>query len=410
MHLLKEKLAHIKNRFTALSLKKKIAVIVVLLLVVFFLVKALQPKKEDYQTGTVTRGTVSDIITETGNVQAAAAFDVYSPTTGFIEEVYVKNGQEVKEGDKLFKAKSTASQQEKADALTNYLLAQSTLGNAQATMYSLQSTMYSNWDTFQQLATNSTYQNSDGSAKSDSRNLPEFTTAQADWLASEAQFKNQKSVVSQAQAGLASGKLKYDATQNATITAPTTGTIANLTARTGELVKAKDNSGTANTPELIIGDFSHNLIKIELNEVDVNKVKVRQNVELVFDAARNKTYSGDIVNVDDVGKNENGVITYNTYVSINKSDKLIKPGMTVTVSINTDTQQNVLLVPNSAIKPYQGGKAVLVPGKKGNSKLPYYYMPVKTGIKGVTHTQIISGLTQGQKIILSTATPAKIGQ
>lgn len=405
MSSLKQKLLQIKNWFFSLSWKKKIIGVVILLVVLFFLVRTLTPKKPQFETATVTKSTVSDVISESGNVQAAAQFDVYSPTTGYVEEVYVENGDQVTENQQLFKVKSTATEKEKADASAALLQAQGTLGNANATMFSLQAAKDNAWDTYYQLATSSKYQNGDGSPVNDARALPEFTTAQNTWFAAEAQFKNQQTVVNQAKAALGSASLAYNATQNAIVKSPAAGTVANLIARVGEKVEAR-NATSSNTPELIVGNFTNNVISIDLNEVDVNNAQPGQTVDLVFDAMRDKTYKGRVVSVASVGRNDSGVITYNTRVSIDDADSKIRPGMTVTVSINTQKHENVLTVPNNAIKPYKGGKAVLIPGagkdKVNGKTLPFHYVPVKTGIKGITRTEVLSGVTEGETVVTNT--------
>lgn len=417
MNTVKKWITGTKNWFSKLSWKKKALFILVILAAVFFMYRSVAPKKSQYETAKVTVGTVASIVSETGNAQAAASFNVYSPTTGYITDVYVKNGDTVETNTPLFKVQSTATEQEKDSALASLLQAQSALGTAQATMFSLQSSMFSSWDKYYQLSTNSKYQNSDGSPNTTNRVLPEFTTAQTTWLATEAQYKNQQTIVNQTQATLSSASLSYNATQNAVVKAPAPGTIANMTATTGQKVTAQNAttpSLTANIPELIVGDLSHNLVQISLNEVDVNSVKVGQMVNLVFDANRNKTYTGTVQRIDAVGNNTNGVITYNTYISIDNPDSLIKPGMTVTASIETSRHENVLTVPNNAIKPYQGAKAVLIPGagkdKVNGKTLPFHYVPVTIGIKGTTETEITNGVTDGQTVVTNTNTLLQSGQ
>lgn len=412
--LLKQKIIALKNWFFALSWKKKIFFVVLLFAVIFLATAPLRVKKPVYETATVTRGAVSDIVSESGNVQAAAEFNVYSPTTGYIEDLYVKNGDTVSYGQNLFKVKSTATQQQKADATATLLQAQSTLGTANAAMFSLQSAKDSAWNTYYTVATNSTYQNSDGSPNTSNRALPAFTTLQNNWLAAEAQFKNQQTVVNQAKAALGSASLAYSATQDAVVTAPAAGTIANVSSQVGEKVNVNDKTAVNNKPELVVGDFTHNIISIDLNEVDVDKVHPGQSVQLVFDAQRDKTYKGHVISVALVGDNNVGVITYNTRISIDNEDQNIRPGMTVTASINTDKHENVLTVPNNAIKPYQGTKAVLVPGpgkdKVNGKTLPFHYVVVTTGIKGITRTEIISGVTDGEKVVTNTGTLLQTGQ
>ncbi|HRN96180.1 MAG TPA: efflux transporter periplasmic adaptor subunit, partial [Candidatus Levybacteria bacterium] len=76
----------------------------------------------------------------------------------------------------------------------------------------------------------------------------------------------------------------------------------------------------------------------------------------------------------------------------------IRPGMTANVDIEVDRAADVLSVPNSAVKPYKGGRAVRVENKKTKE---IDYIPVEVGIKGDDRTQIIKGVSEGQEIIIS---------
>ncbi len=400
-------LISLKNRFLQASWKKKLVIIAIALIALFFLTSPLRVKTPQYETATVTRETVSDIVSESGNVQSAAQFDVYSPTTGYVEEVYVENGETVEENQQLFKVKSAATEKEKADASSNLFQAQIALQSAQANMNSLQAALFK---ANQAFVTDRGVKNPSDDQKAD----PVYIEENATWLAAEAQYKNQQTVINQAQSALSSASLAYNATQNATVKSPAAGTVANLTAQVGEKVNAKDPTSANNKPELIVGNFTHNLISINLNEVDVDKIQPEQTVNLVFDAKRGKTYKGHVVSVALVGENNAGVITYNTRIAIDDEDNNIKPGMTVTASISTQKHENVLTVPNNAIKPYKNAKAVLVPGAGGdkvNGKiLPFHYIPVRTGIKGVSRTEVISGVTDGEKVVTNTGNLLKTGQ
>jgi multidrug efflux pump subunit AcrA (membrane-fusion protein) len=75
------------------------------------------------------------------------------------------------------------------------------------------------------------------------------------------------------------------------------------------------------------------------------------------------------------------------------------PSMTVSINIMIDKKDDVLVVPNSAIKPYQGSKAVQVLDKNSDQVL---YMPIKIGLIGISKSEVVSGLKEGQEIIVST--------
>lgn len=396
---MKQRLKDLKKWFFGLSWWKKTLVIIVLIVAIFFVSAPLRPKQAQYTTAKVEKTNITEVVTETGNIATNSKTDVYSPTNGVVTDISVQNGQSVNQEDTLFTVKSSATDQEKADATAALLAAQSTLGTAQATMYSLQSAMYTAWNTYYQLATNSTYQNSDGSPNISNRALPQFTTAQTTWLAAEALYKNQQAVVNQAGAAAASAKLKYDATRDATVKAPIAGTVSNLTVGINDTVQAKT---TTTPPALSIANFSATQVQIGLGEADIAKVKVGQFAEINVSSVPDKTYKGVVDRVDSIGTATQSVITYNVYITITNPDNNLRPGMTADTSITTKEVKDVLAVPNSAVKPYLGGRAVRIPGKNGQVQ----YVSVQIGVKGETNTQITSGLTDGETIITALANEA----
>src|SRR5262249_47612985 len=109
--------------FRGLSLWKKAVVIIVVLLLLWFAgTKAFGQKSStaQYQTATAQRGSIISTVDESGNVNASSQTSVDSPPNGLIQQVFVKNGDTVTAGEKLFSVKSTATQQEKASAYASY--------------------------------------------------------------------------------------------------------------------------------------------------------------------------------------------------------------------------------------------------------------------------------------------------
>ncbi|MBP6913279.1 MAG: efflux RND transporter periplasmic adaptor subunit [Candidatus Levybacteria bacterium] len=404
MNTIKKPYTKIKNWFSRLSFKKKLFVIIAIIIGIIAASNIISniTKKPDYTTAKITRSTINEQVTEAGQIEVSGRVDVYSPTNGTVENIFVKNGEEVTENDTLFTVKSSASEQEKASALATLLQAQSALGTANAAMYSLQSAKDAAWDTYYELATNSKYQNSDGSPKASERVLPEFTTTQNDWLAAEAQYKNQQAVVNQAKATLGSASLSYSATQNATVKSPADGTVSNLSVSPGKTVSA--HSPTQQTqPVLTLANFINPEVVVQIGESDISKLKEGQKAEINISATNKKIYKGVVSRVDSVGTNNLGVIKYNVYVQILNPDDNLRSGMDADVTITSKTLANVLSAPNSAVKLYKGGRAVRVPGK---NKKDVIYQPVKIGIRGESKTEILSGIHEGDTVIVSLSNEA----
>lgn len=383
------------------SWKKKIGVTAIALVLLFFLTSPLRSTGPAYKTASATKNTVMDIVSETGNVTSSGRFDVYSTSTGYIEEAYVQNGDYVNAGDYLFKVKSTATPEEKAKTYSDYLAAQNALNSAKAQMNSLKSALFK---------ANQTFLNDRGidNPSTDQKADPVYIQQESDWLQAEANYKNQTGVINQTQAAFTKASFAYQAAHDMIITAPASGTIANFSASVGDSIVV--SSQTSAIPTLVIlGQLSTSTIKVSLNEVDVNKIKIGQAATITFDAFREIKYKGYVTSVDTAGTNTNGVITYNATVAIDNPDTNIKTEMTTTVSIETAKSENALTVPNSAIKPYKGGKAVIVKGESKDNQvknktgkiLPLHYVPVKVGLKGITRTEILEGIKEGTHVVTS---------
>ncbi len=382
-------------KFKSFSLKKKIFVVVAII-VVFFVVSGIfssATKKPPYTLAKASNANITEEVVETGHVVAAGTVAVYSPTNGIVEEVYVTNKEVVEDGKDLVKVNSSATIQEQQAAYANYLAAKNSLDAAQSDLFAIQANMLDSWDDYKQLAETGKYENDDGTPKSDQRTLPEFNISKNTWLAAEAKYKDQQAVIAKGQAQVSSTWLQYQATQNSVVKAPSGGMVENLAVTQGSNVSI--NSPTSpGKPILTISTSSGSAeIVVALSETDIPKVDEGQTVEIEIPAL-DKTYKGKVSRVDSVGTEDAGVIRYDVYLQFTNPDADLRTGMTADATIVTKSLDNVLSVPNSAVKPYKGGRAVRV---VKNGKVEY--VPVKVGVRGVTRTQILSGISEGQEVV-----------
>ena len=199
--------------------------------------------------------------------------------------------------------------------------------------------------------------------------------------------------------------------QEDVVTAPAGGTILNLSVDVGARVSPVSNSANAAgggnpVPTLVIADLSGYSVKLQINEVYIDKIKVDQEADVKFDALGGKTATASVDRVDEIGTNTQGVITYNTYLSLGDTPAALRPMMTADVDIKTAKRRHVLTLPNSALVPYRGGKAVCVLNKKTGK---VRQMPVKVGIVGILRSEITAGVESGQQVIIGTSSAAGRG-
>jgi HlyD family secretion protein len=386
-------------KFKTFSLKKKIFITVIIIVLAIVGIRTVSAiiAPPTYTTAIVKKNNITEIVSETGIITAGGRTDIFSPTNGIITEVYVANGDEVIDGQELFKVESSATEQEQQAAYSNYLTAVATLNSAKSNLDVLRSSMYAAWDTYYDLATGDEFENADGTPKNDKREAAEFQIARDDWEAAEAKYKDQQTAVAQASAQVSSTWLLYQATQNAIVKASIAGIISNVAVTTGNSVSIKSPILPATPPVLTISVPSSVEAQVPLSETDIAKVKAGQNATIDVSAVDNKKYKGVVSRVDTIGTDVSGVVRYNSYILISNPDTQLRPGMNADAEIVTNQLEDVLSVPNTSVKPYQGGRAVRVPDGKTKVK----YIPVEIGVRGEEFTQILKGLTQGQVIVTS---------
>lgn len=397
--------SYISQLIISISHHKKISIsffILALSIIIGWQIFGSKKAQTQYQTALVLKGTIVQSLSESGSVAVANRMSVTTQASGIVHEVDVKSGDTVTAGQTIaILSLDQQGQQKQAAALASYLTAKNNLAAANATLYSLQSTMYTNWNTFFQKATNSTYQNPDGSVNTTNRTLPDFTTSQDNWLNAQAQYQNQEGVIAQDQAALNSSWLSYQQASQ-TITAPSNGTIGDITIVPGmqitNTVSSTTNTVSSQTIASIINTGSP-VITVSLSEIDAAKVKGGQKTTISFDALPNQTFTGKVLGINTTGIVTSGVTTYPAVIQLDLSSTSILPNMSATANIIIAVKNDVLSIPTTAIQTTGGQSTTRV---LQNGKV--ISIPVETGIASDTDTEIISGLNEGQEVIISAPT------
>jgi HlyD family secretion protein len=197
--------------------------------------------------------------------------------------------------------------------------------------------------------------------------------------------------VETAQIALEQVKLKL---QQARIVAPFDGVITAVDAVVGQTA-----SGTAVT----IADLDHLEIVVNMSEVDVNRLQTGQQVEITLDAVTDITLEGSVTQIAPAGVQSSGVVNYPVTVALTNTAGGVKTGMTANLSIIVDQRENVLTVPNRAVRTIPLGKQKVVALLSNGQQVQ---TPVEAGLSNDTVTEIISGLKEGDVVVLNTTTAA----
>ena len=185
---------------------------------------------------------------------------------------------------------------------------------------------------------------------------------------------------------------------NYVIVAPFAGTLATLNVKQFDTVSTGTLVGTLITNQKIA--------QLSFNEVDASKIKIGQKATLTFDAVEGLSIAGQVAEIDTLGTVSQGVVTYTVKIAFDTQDDRVKSGMSVSAAIITDMKQDVLIVPNSAIKvqgstsyvelfdtPFTTSTLATSGANAGTpSSVPPQKQKVVTGLSNDTMTEVVSGL------------------
>lgn len=201
-----------------------------------------------------------------------------------------------------------------------------------------------------------------------------------------------------------------------TVTAPGDGVVTALNVADGDSYgsaggssggdAASGGGGAASTSgstgssssALTIVDPTAISAEVQLNEVDVPAVAVDQKATLTVDALPDLTMVGKVTAVDLIGAVEQGVVSFTVTIAPDTAHEQIRAGMTTAATIITEVQQDVLLVPSSAVRSSSDGTRyveVLVNGVPEQ-------VSIEVGLTDGTSTEIVSGLEEGQEVVVQT--------
>jgi len=251
----------------------------------------------------------------------------------------------------------------------------------------------------------------------------------------EAQFAQAKAAAEKDQVNLA----------YTTIRSPVSGVVVDRVVDLGQTVAA-----SLQTPTLIkiAQDLAEMRIDSSFAEADIGKIKEGQKVRFTVDAFPNRSFQGEVQQIRLNPTTQQNVVTYNVRVSLSNPEQILLPGMTAYVSIGVASRQNVLLVPNAALrfKPTDvtgnnGDRAAAPPSgpkpasegsgeskgksRKRDSASGTVYIvekdelkpvSVQTGITDNRNTEVLGGdLKEGDKVVVgenvatATGKPSSVG-
>lgn len=343
-------------------------------------------KKEtgDYETYRIAKGDILQTITASGTINPISTVDIGTQVSGIISEIYVDYNSLVKKGDllALIDPQTFAAMVLQRQAALDIAKAELEVTKNDIVYYK------KHLDRIKKLNT-SKYSTD-----------KELESAQRDYDNALSQKALKEAQIKQAEALLQQAKIDLDYTK---IISSVDGTVISREVEVGQTVAA-----SFNTPTLfnVAEDLTKMQIEASVVEADIAKVKEGQKVEFSVDSFPDEIFEGVVTQVRNNPITTSNVVTYQVIIEIDNKDLKIKPGMTANVNIITAEKQDVLLVPNKALRFYttdangevkrykDKGIWLLKNGKPER-------VNIVTGVADDDRTEIVSGFVkEGETVIL----------
>ena len=286
------------------------------------------PKESPYVTMPVQRGNVTQVVSSTGTLQAVVTVLVGSQISGTIDKLFADFNTKVKAGELVAQLNQDKFKAAVDQARANLLAAESSLAKAKVSVVDAQRTLERNREL----------------RKRDLMPQSELDTAQTAYDAALAQVEVNKAQSAQAQAALNQAMVDLN---NTVIRSPVDGIVISRNVDVGQTVAASLQAPTLFT---IANDLAKMEVHTNVDEADVGNVTEGQEVTFTVDAFPARRFKGHVHQVRNAPTVVQNVVTYDAVVRIDNKELLLKPGMTANVQFLVNRREDVLTIPNMALR------------------------------------------------------------
>ena len=346
-----------------------IALVVIAALTTPFIFKK-QNGKVEYLSEPIQKRTITQIVEATGTIEPINTVSIGSQVSGRIDEIFVDYNTYVEKGQQLAQIDTSLFKAQLQQAEANINNAKATLARNQAVL---------DYDTKTYNRYKNLYE----------RNLVsknDLDSAESAYKSDLAQVAAAKASIMQAQANYATASANMGYTK---IISPVKGIVISKEVEVGQTVAASFQTPTL---FMVAEDLTKMRIETSVSEADIGKVKEGQEVEYTLDGYPDSIFKGTVTQVRLSPTTESNVVTYTVVIEVDNQEGKLLPGMTANVSIITGKKEDILTVPNVALK-FTTADNTKRYDKKGiwiDKKGKPVRVNVETGVSDDTYSEIIS--------------------
>jgi HlyD family secretion protein len=223
--------------------------------------------------------------------------------------------------------------------------------------------------------------------------------------AAESQLSIAKARVAEAAANIAQAQAAVERAEeelaNATIRAPIRGRILARDIEIGSPVSSILNMGAAATSVITMGDISHVFVRGRVDETEIGNLRLGQPARITVETFKDRAFHGKVTQISPMGVERDNVTNFEVRVSIENPGHELKANMTANAEIVLEERPKALIIPEAAIT-YDATRAASVEVLDAKERTGRRRVPIKVGISNGTRTQVLEGLSDGDRVVLPT--------
>jgi HlyD family secretion protein len=335
-----------------------------------------------YTTASVARGAIIRAVTATGTVNPELTIIVGTYVSGVIQQLFCDYNTEVKKGQVCAKIDPRPYQSIVDQSRANLSVAKAQLEKDQANL------------TYTKLA----FDRAGILVKTRAVSQDAYDSAKNIYEQAQAQIAFDQATILQRQAMLDAAQVNLDYTN---IVSPVDGTVVSRNVTMGQTVAASFQTPTL---FLIASDLTRMEVDANVSESDIGDIKSGNKATFTVDAFTKRTFEGAVNQVRQSPQTVQNVVTYDVVISASNSDLALKPGMTAASRIIVDQRNDVIRVPNPALRYTPHGLSDVAPPAhvqvwvlRDGKPVP---VPVTIGLDDDNFTEIVSGDVKAGDLIV----------
>ena len=342
-------------------------------------------EKQAPSTIEVVRSSLQTRVSETGTIQPSKTIEIKSQFSGEVAQMFVSNGQPVKSGELLAIIRQESSQARQVAQLRAAIQEERlNVNTAQREWVRSQSLLKKGFIAQQELErAEHEYQ----------RTLVRLELAERQLLlalgGNEELFNRYQE-----------GSTQSTRPEEFQVRSPINGTVLEILVNAGEIITSGTSTFGGGTVLMKLADLSRMIVKAKINEVNIPRVAVNQEVDIRLDALPGQQFKGRVTAIAAQGVKEENIVTYDVTIAIADSNSALKPMLTANVDIVTKRLDDVLTIPLEVLQVKNGDDVVevLTNGTPKSRK-------VRVAFRTDTQAVITKGLQEHDQVVIPVFQP-----